>query len=105
MRSFFFRERKRLRARERKRRRWSRFKKKNERKAHSSFKKKLKKKKTGLKKRGHTLGSGGTDNHIVLADLRPAGVDGSRVERVLVRFGEICFGEISSYSFLRREVF
>ena len=68
-------------------------------------KKNLKKKKTGLKKRGHTLVSGGTDNHIVLADLRPAGVDGSRVERVLVRFGEICFGEISSYSFLRREVF
>ena len=45
VRSFFFRERKRLRARERKRRRWSIFKKKNERKAHSSFKKKLKKKK------------------------------------------------------------
>lgn len=40
---------------------------------------------SGLKKRGHTLVSGGTDNHIVLADLRPAGVDGSRVERVLVR--------------------
>ena len=37
----------------------------------------------GLKKRGHTLVSGGTDNHIVLADLRPKGVDGSRVERVL----------------------
>lgn len=37
----------------------------------------------GLQKRGHTLVSGGTDNHIVLADLRPAGVDGSRVERVL----------------------
>lgn len=27
--------------------------------------------------------SGGTENHIVLADLRPKGVDGSRVERVL----------------------
>lgn len=25
----------------------------------------------------------GTDNHIVLADLRPQSVDGSRVERVL----------------------
>jgi glycine hydroxymethyltransferase len=37
----------------------------------------------GLQARGHTLVSGGTDNHIVLADLRPAGVDGSRVERVL----------------------
>ena len=37
----------------------------------------------GLAKRGHTLVSGGTDNHIVLVDLRPRGVDGSRVERVL----------------------
>ncbi len=36
-----------------------------------------------LAKRGHTLVSGGTDNHIVLVDLRPKGVDGSRVERVL----------------------
>jgi glycine hydroxymethyltransferase len=27
--------------------------------------------------------SGGTDNHIVLVDLRPKGIDGSRVERVL----------------------
>ncbi len=32
---------------------------------------------------GHTLVSGGTDNHILLLDLRPKGVDGSRVERVL----------------------
>ena len=37
----------------------------------------------GLQNRGYTLVSGGTDNHIVLADLRPQGVDGSRVERVL----------------------
>jgi glycine hydroxymethyltransferase len=37
----------------------------------------------GLAKRGHSLVSGGTDNHIVLVDLRPKGVDGSRVERVL----------------------
>jgi glycine hydroxymethyltransferase len=29
------------------------------------------------------LVSGGTDNHLVLCDLRPLGVDGSRVERVL----------------------
>lgn len=27
--------------------------------------------------------SGGTENHMVLLDLRPKGVDGSRVERVL----------------------
>jgi glycine hydroxymethyltransferase len=38
---------------------------------------------TGLQARGFSLVSGGTDNHIVLADLRPKGVDGSRVERVL----------------------
>jgi len=37
----------------------------------------------GLQKRGFSLVSGGTDNHIVLVDLRPKGVDGSRVERVL----------------------
>jgi hypothetical protein len=36
-----------------------------------------------LKARGYTLVSGGTDNHIVLVDLRPKGVDGSRVERVM----------------------
>jgi glycine hydroxymethyltransferase len=37
----------------------------------------------GLATRGYKLVSGGTDNHIVLVDLRPNGVDGSRVERVL----------------------
>lgn len=37
----------------------------------------------GLQKRGFKLVSGGTENHLVLADLRPKGVDGSRVERVL----------------------
>jgi len=36
-----------------------------------------------LDKRGYKLVSGGTDNHLVLVDLRPKGVDGSRVERVL----------------------
>jgi len=36
-----------------------------------------------LAARGYKLVSGGTDNHIVLVDLRPKGVDGSRVERVL----------------------
>jgi hypothetical protein len=38
---------------------------------------------SALGKRGFSLVSGGTDNHIVLVDLRPKGVDGSRVERVL----------------------
>eukprot|EP00208_Stichococcus_sp_RCC1054_P002097 CAMPEP_0206146894 /NCGR_PEP_ID=MMETSP1473-20131121/31723_1 /ASSEMBLY_ACC=CAM_ASM_001109 /TAXON_ID=1461547 /ORGANISM="Stichococcus sp, Strain RCC1054" /LENGTH=526 /DNA_ID=CAMNT_0053543619 /DNA_START=223 /DNA_END=1803 /DNA_ORIENTATION=+ len=37
----------------------------------------------GLQSRGFTLVSGGTDNHLVLCDLKPQGVDGSRVERVL----------------------
>ncbi|KAK3375583.1 serine hydroxymethyltransferase-domain-containing protein [Lasiosphaeria ovina] len=36
---------------------------------------------------GYTLVSGGTDNHLVLADLKPQGVDGSRVERVLELVG------------------
>lgn len=36
-----------------------------------------------LTKRGYKLVSGGTDNHLVLVDLRPKGVDGSRVERVM----------------------
>jgi len=39
-----------------------------------------------LNKRGYKLVSGGTDNHLVLVDLRPKGVDGSRVERVM----ELC---------------
>jgi len=36
-----------------------------------------------LKELGVLIVSGGTDNHLVLCDLRPFGVDGSRVERVL----------------------
>ena len=32
---------------------------------------------------GYTLVSGGTSNHLCLVDLKPQGVDGSRVERVL----------------------
>merc|ERR1711871_1883104 len=33
--------------------------------------------------RGYSLVSGGTENHLMLVDLRPAGVDGARVEAVL----------------------
>uniref|UniRef100_H3CNM2 Serine hydroxymethyltransferase n=1 Tax=Tetraodon nigroviridis TaxID=99883 RepID=H3CNM2_TETNG len=33
--------------------------------------------------KGYTLVSGGTDNHLVLVDLRPMGIDGARAERVL----------------------
>ncbi|KAG8417489.1 Cytochrome B translational activator protein cbs2 [Metarhizium acridum] len=36
---------------------------------------------------GYSLVSGGTDNHLVLADLKPHGVDGGRVERVLELVG------------------
>jgi len=36
---------------------------------------------------GYRLVSGGTDNHLVLADLKPQGVDGGRVERVLELVG------------------
>nr|CAB3266059.1 serine hydroxymethyltransferase, mitochondrial [Phallusia mammillata] len=36
-----------------------------------------------LVKSGYTLVSGGTDNHLVLVDLRPKGIDGARVEKVL----------------------
>jgi len=36
-----------------------------------------------LQKLGHTLVSDGTDNHIVLLDLRPKGIDGARVDALL----------------------
>lgn len=39
---------------------------------------------------GYTLVSGGTDNHLVLVDLKPKGVDGARVERVLELCGIAC---------------
>ena len=32
---------------------------------------------------GYTLVSGGTDNHLVLVDLKPSGVDGASVQNVL----------------------
>lgn len=36
-----------------------------------------------LQTRGYDIVSGGTDNHLLLVDLRSAGIDGARVERVL----------------------
>ncbi|XMA13156.1 hypothetical protein WAI453_005947 [Rhynchosporium graminicola] len=36
---------------------------------------------------GYTIVSGGTDNHLALVDLKPQGVDGARVERVLELVG------------------
>merc|ERR1719373_1154719 len=37
---------------------------------------------TALKEKGHKLASDGTDNHLVLWDLRPHGLTGSKVEKV-----------------------
>ena len=39
--------------------------------------------KGGAVVKNHRLFAAGTENHIVLTDLRPKGVDGSRVERVM----------------------
>lgn len=36
---------------------------------------------------GYRIVSGGTDNHLVLVDLKPQGIDGARVERVLELVG------------------
>merc|ERR1711904_505055 len=35
-----------------------------------------------LMAKGHKLASGGTDNHLVLWDLRPHGITGSKMEKV-----------------------
>jgi len=40
---------------------------------------------TRLQSHGFTLVSGGTDNHLILVDMRPKGIDGARVEKVLDR--------------------
>jgi len=39
---------------------------------------------------GYTVVGGGTDNHLVLIDLKDRGVDGARVERVLELVGVAC---------------
>merc|ERR1712039_443192 len=36
----------------------------------------------GLKEKGHKLATDGTDNHLVLWDLRPHGLTGSKLEKV-----------------------
>lgn len=38
---------------------------------------------TRLNELGYNLVSGGSDNHLVLVDLRPLGMDGARVEKIL----------------------
>lgn len=41
----------------------------------------------GLQSRGHALATGGTDNHLLLWNVRSLGLTGSKVERVLERAG------------------
>jgi len=40
-----------------------------------------------LMKMGYKIVSGGTDNHLMLVDLRPKGITGSKVEKVMERVG------------------
>mmetsp|Transcript_105885 Transcript_105885/g.296402 ORF Transcript_105885/g.296402 Transcript_105885/m.296402 type:complete len:522 (+) Transcript_105885:109-1674(+) len=37
----------------------------------------------GLQRRGHELATGGTDNHLILWDVRPLGLTGAKVDKVL----------------------
>ena len=43
-----------------------------------------------FKARGHVLVTGGTDNHMVLLDLKPHGLDGARAEAVLEQVNIAC---------------
>ena len=43
-----------------------------------------------FKSRGYTLVTNGTDNHLVLLDLKPVGLDGARVEAVLEQANIAC---------------
>ena len=43
-----------------------------------------------FKSRGYTLVTNGTDNHMVLLDLKPVGLDGARVEAVLEQANIAC---------------
>jgi glycine hydroxymethyltransferase len=43
-----------------------------------------------FKARDYTLVTGGTDNHMVLVDLKPQGLDGARVEAVLEQINIAC---------------
>ncbi|KAI1723958.1 serine hydroxymethyltransferase domain-containing protein [Ditylenchus destructor] len=44
----------------------------------------------GLVERGYSLSTGGTDNHLLLVDLRPNGLEGSRIEKVLDLASIVC---------------
>jgi glycine hydroxymethyltransferase len=55
----------------------------------------------GMRKRGYDLVSGGTDNHIVLTDLRSKGIDGSRCDAapvLLRRHVQYCSIVVTSFS-------
>jgi len=57
----------------------------------------------GLKKRGYTMATGGTDNHLVLWDLRPQGVTGSKMEKLFDHISICCnkntiYGDASAIS-------
>lgn len=54
-----------------------------------------------LIEKGYTLVSGGTDNHLVLLDLRPRGLDGARLEAVMnecciIANKNTCPGDVSA---------
>ena len=48
----------------------------------AQVKKNIKKLGEALTAKGYSLVSGGTDNHLILWDLRPPGVTGSKLEKV-----------------------
>jgi glycine hydroxymethyltransferase len=44
----------------------------------------------GLKSKGYAIVTGGTDCHLVLVDLRPIGINGSKAEKALEDVGIVC---------------
>ncbi|XP_069124280.1 LOW QUALITY PROTEIN: serine hydroxymethyltransferase-like [Argopecten irradians] len=42
---------------------------------------------TAMQKRGYSIVTGGTDNHLILVDLRPNKIDGARGEKILEEIG------------------
>ncbi|MCG8555859.1 MAG: serine hydroxymethyltransferase [Proteobacteria bacterium] len=57
----------------------------------------------GLQRRGFTLVTGGTDNHLILADLSPQGVPGKVAAKALDKAGIVC--NSNSVPFDRRKPF
>lgn len=44
----------------------------------------------GLQELGYKIVTDGTDNHLILLDLRPAGLTGSKGEKILEEIGIAC---------------